>query len=77
MFSFFAIQKRLIQLQMLVQLAEQVVLAVEQTTSADGPEKKRLALQRLVELAQRYGLDPPPLVLETAIEAAVRLTKKS
>ena len=76
MFSFFQnAQKRLAQLEMLIKLAEQVVLALEQTASASGPDKKRLALQMLAQLASSHGLDPPRLLLETVIEAAVRLTK--
>lgn len=76
MFSFFQnAQKKLAQLQILIQLAEQVVLALEQTAHTAGPEKKRLALQMLVELARVYGLDPPQLLLDTVIERAVRLTK--
>mgnify|MGYP003604247975 CR=1 FL=1 len=68
-------QKRLAQLEMLIKLAEQVVLALEQTANASGPDKKRLALQMLAQLASSHGLDPPRLLLETVIEAAVRLTK--
>lgn len=78
MLSFFRnFQKSLNQLEMVIKLAEQVVLALEQTASASGADKKRLALQMLAELARVYGLDPPQLVMDTAIEAAVRLTKKS
>lgn len=77
MFSFFQnAKKTLEQLQTLIALAEQVVLALEQTATADGPDKKRLALQMLVELARSHGLNPPQLLLDTVIEAAVRLTKK-
>ena len=77
MLSFFRnFQKSLNQLEMVIKLAEQVVLALEQTASASGADKKRLALQMLAELARVYGLDPPQLVMDTAIEAAVRLTKK-
>lgn len=76
MFSFFQrASKTLEQLEMLVKLAEQVVLALEQTAKTKGPDKKRLALQMLVELAHVHGLDPPQLLLDTVIEAAVRLTK--
>jgi hypothetical protein len=62
-------------LKTLITLAEQVVLALEQTAQASGPEKKRLALQMLAELARANGLDSPPSLLDTVIEAAVRLTK--
>lgn len=62
-------------LKTLITLAEQVVLALEQTAQASGPDKKRLALQMLAELARANGLDPPQLLLDTVIEAAVRLTK--
>ena len=77
MFSFFRkAQKTLDQLQILIELAKQVVLALEQTATASGSEKKRLALQMLAELARNYGLDPPQLEMDTTIEAAVRATKK-
>ena len=77
MFSFFHnAQKVLDQLQTLITLAEQVVLAIEQTAHASGAEKKQMALQMLVDLAPSHGLDPPVLLLDTAIEAAVRLTKQ-
>lgn len=76
MFSFFEkALKTVDQLHMLILLAEQVVLALEQTARATGPEKKRMALQMLVDLARSHGLDPPQLLLDTVIEAAVRLTK--
>ena len=76
MFSFFQkAQKTLDQLETLITLAEQVVLSLEQTVKAKGPDKKHLALQMLVELADVHGLDPPMLLLDTVIEAAVRLTK--
>lgn len=77
MFSFFRkAQKTLDQLQILIELAKQVVLALEQTATASGSEKKRLALQMLAELARNYGLDPPQLEMDTTIEASVRATKK-
>ncbi len=77
MFSFFEkALKTVDQLHMLILLAEQVVLALEQTAKATGPEKKRMALQMLVDLARSHGLDPPQLLLDTVIEAAVRLTKR-
>jgi hypothetical protein len=76
MFSFLnSAQRTLHELETLITLAEQVVLALEQSLHASGPEKKRLALQMLVDLAHSHGLDPPVLLMETAIEAAVRLTK--
>ncbi len=64
------------ELETLITLAEQVVLALEQTANASGQDKKRMALQMLVDLAHSHGLDPPVLLLDTAIEAAVRLTKR-
>jgi len=77
MFSFFSnAQKTLDQLHTLITLAEQVVLALEQTAQASGVEKKRMALHMLVDLAHSHGLDPPVLLLDTAIEAAIRLTKQ-
>ena len=77
MFSFFQkAQKTLDQLDTLISLAEQVVLALEQTAKANGSDKKRMALQMLVELAHVHGLDPPMLLLDTVIEAAIRLPKK-
>lgn len=65
-------QRRLQELQLLIALAQQVVQALEQTARAPGPEKKTLALQMLRELLKPSGLDPPPLLLEVALEAAVR-----
>lgn len=77
MFSFLnQAQKTLDQLHTLITLAEQVVLALEQTANASGVEKKRMALHMLVDLAHSHGLDPPVLLLDTAIEAAIRLTKQ-
>lgn len=63
------------QLRLLITLAEQVVLALEQTAKASGPEKKRLALHMLADLVKAQGLDPPQFLLDTVIEAAVRLTR--
>ena len=75
MFSFFnSAQRTLHELETLITLAEQVVLALEQTANSSGQDKKRMALQMLVDLAHSHGLDPPVLLLDTAIEAAVRLT---
>ncbi len=62
-------------LSVLIKLAEQVVLALEQTARTSGSEKKRLALLLLADLMQAHGLDPPRLLLDTVIEAAVRLTR--
>lgn len=62
-------------LRLLITLAEQVVLALEQTSKTSGHEKKRLALPMLSELVKAHGLDPPQLLLDTVLEAAVRLTK--
>ncbi|MFN8609403.1 MAG: phage holin, LLH family [Vulcanimicrobiota bacterium] len=75
MFSFLNnAQRTLHELETLITLAEQVVLALEQTANSSGQDKKRMALQMLVDLAHSHGLDPPVLLLDTAIEAAVRLT---
>lgn len=64
------------QLEQIKALAEQVVLAVEQTAKLPGEEKKQLAMELLMDLVRERGLDPPgQLLLEIAIEAAVRLTK--
>lgn len=65
---------RLEDLQKIKDLAEQVVLAVEQTAKLPGHEKKRLALELLLDLVKESGLSPPMLLLEIALEAAVRLT---
>ena len=76
MFSFLNnAQRTLHELETLITLAEQVVLALEQMANSSGHDKKRMALQMLVDLAHSHGLDPPVLLLDTAIEAAVRLTK--
>lgn len=63
------------QINVLSRLAEIVVLALEQTAKTSGSEKKRLAQLLLTDLVQAHGLDPPQLLLDTVIEAAVRLTK--
>lgn len=63
------------QISVLIKLAEQVVLALEQTAKTSGSEKKRLALHMLADLVQAHGLDPPQLLLDTVIEAAVRSSK--
>ncbi len=66
MFSVFHhVQKVLDQLQTLITLAEQVVLAIEQTAQASGA-KKQMALQTQVDL-HSHGLDPPVLLMHTAI----------
>jgi hypothetical protein len=66
---------RLEDLHKIKELAEQVVLAVEQTARLPGPEKKRLALELLIDLVKESGLRPPLLLLDIALEAAVRLAK--
>lgn len=66
---------RLEDLHKIKELAEQVVLAVEQTARLPGPDKKRLALELLIDLVKESGLSPPILLLEIALEAAVRLSK--
>lgn len=64
------------ELEKLKLLAEQVVLAVEQTARLPGDDKKRLAMELLMDLVRENGLSPPSqLLLEIVIEAAVRLTK--
>ena len=67
--------RRLQELRLLIQLVEQVVLAVEQSSQAPGPEKKRMAMQMLADLLPQNGLTPSPLLVDMAIEAAIRLTK--
>jgi hypothetical protein len=67
--------RRLQELRLLIQLVEQVVLAVEQISQAPGPEKKRMAMQMLADLLPQNGLTPSPLLVDMAIEAAIRLTK--
>lgn len=64
------------EIEMVIKLAKQVVLAVEQTTFQDGLEKKRIALLMVDDLLQAYGMDDvPKLLIDTAIEASVRLVK--
>lgn len=56
-------------------VAEQVVLCVEQTMRLPGPQKKELAMKVAAELLEESGIDAPEKVLETAIEAAVRIMR--
>lgn len=54
-------------------VAEQVVLATEQTFRVPGDRKKAIAIQVASELLLENGIEASEQVLETAIEAAVRL----
>lgn len=56
-------------------IAEQVVLCVEQTMLLSGPQKKELAMKVAAELLKESGIDAPVRVLDTAIEAAVRIMR--
>lgn len=56
-------------------VAEQVVLCVEQTMRMSGPEKKALALRVAIELLRESGLEAPVRMVDTAIEAAVRVMR--
>lgn len=56
-------------------MAEQVVLATEQTFAMPGVQKKAIALKVARELLSEQGLHPSDQVLDTAIEASVRLMK--
>lgn len=62
-------------LKSLILLAEQVVMAIEQTSTKKGADKKREALNTLAELAQGIGLNPPALLMDIVIEAAVQRAK--
>lgn len=66
---------RLEDIQKIKELAEQVVLAVEQTGALPGHEKKRLALELLQDLVRENGLSPPLLLLDIALEAAVSVLR--
>lgn len=53
-------------------VAEQVVMSIEQTFRMSGERKKELALKLLAELLAEIDIKVPVLLLDTAIEAAVR-----
>lgn len=54
-------------------VAEQVVLATEQTFAMPGGQKKAIALKVGRDLLADHGLKVPDYILDTAIEASVRL----
>lgn len=56
-------------------VAEQVVMSVEQTFRMAGERKKQLALKLLADLLAEIDIKVPDLLLDTAIEAAVRAMK--
>lgn len=56
-------------------VAEQVVLCLEQTMRLSGPQKKELALKVAASLLEDSGIVAPEGILDTAIEAAVRVMR--
>ncbi|MBI3927285.1 MAG: hypothetical protein HY319_17240 [Armatimonadetes bacterium] len=56
-------------------VTEQVVLAVEQTFRMAGDKKKAMALQMSRDILAEVGVQVPDLILNTAIEASVRVMK--
>ena len=79
MFDFFtqARKKRLNfdQLQTLQMVSQQVVLSLEGSIRIPGATKKALALSLVGELLEDIGIVAPNSLVDTAIEASVRLLK--
>ncbi len=79
MFEFFnfARKRRLSfdQLQTLQMVAQQVVLSLEGSVRIPGAAKKALALKLVGELLEQLGIVAPDSLIDTAIEASVKLLK--
>ena len=63
------------QLQIVQLIAQQVVLSVEGSVKIPGASKKAIALQLVGELLEEVGVVAPKSLIDTAIEAAVRILK--
>ena len=63
------------QLQTLQMLAQQVVLSVEGSARIPGASKKALALSLMGDLLQEIGIVAPDSLIDTAIEASVKILK--
>ena len=55
-------------------VAEQAILAADQAFRVAGPDRQQLALQVLADILREHGLVASTLLLDLALEAAVRLT---
>ena len=79
MFEFFnfARKRRLSydQLQTLQMVAQQVVLSLEGSVRIPGAAKKAVALKIVGELLEELGIMAPDSLVDTAIEASVKLLK--
>lgn len=75
LFSLFGPGKRLSfdEIRSVQAIADQVVLALEQTMKMPGPQKKALAVQVATSLLADGGIRVPVQVVDTAIEASVRV----
>ncbi|MBI3927289.1 MAG: hypothetical protein HY319_17260 [Armatimonadetes bacterium] len=74
-FPFFTSRRRLSaeMLRTVQTVAEQVVMAVEQTFRMSGDKKKHMAVKVAREILAELEIQVPELVLDTAIEASVRV----
>ena len=79
MFEFFnfARKRRLNydQLQTMQMVAQQVVLSLEGAVKVPGAAKKGIALKLVGEMLEEMGIVAPDSLVDTAIEASVRLLK--
>ena len=65
----------LVQLQTLQMVAQQVVLSLEGSIKIPGAAKKALALKLMGELLEEIGIVAPDSLIDTAIEASVKILK--
>ena len=63
------------ELQIMQMIVQQVVLSVDGAVKIPGATKKALALQLSGELLQELGVTAPESLVDTAIEASVRLLR--
>ena len=63
------------QLQTLQMVAQQVVLSLEGSIKIPGAAKKALALKLMGELLEEIGIVAPDSLIDTAIEASVKILK--
>ena len=75
LFPVFGMQKKLSfdEIRSIQAIADQVVLCLEQTMTLPGDQKKELALKVVLSLLKDSGILCPPSVVDTAIEASVRV----
>ncbi len=63
------------QLQIVLGVAQQVVLSLEQTEPGSSEKKKSMALTLLRDLLNNLGILAPDSLLDVAIEASVRVLR--